>query len=109
MLTNLEGILSSVQSNELRAIRNIGTIHLAQEQYRLKYGKYAISLSELGPPITSVGPESADLIDRELVVGGKNGYRFTLSGGAGSGYEINAEPVTFGATGSRSFYSDQTL
>jgi type IV pilus assembly protein PilA len=40
--------------------------------------------------------------------GEKGGYKFTLTGNAG-GYVITAVPVTFGTSGSRTFYSDQTM
>ena len=87
-------------SQETAAIGAIRTIHTMQVQYFSQYGRYAASLKELGPP--------AGLADRELVSGTKAGYMFTMVGNA-SGYAIHAGPESFGKTGSRTFYSDQTM
>ena len=77
---------------EIAAIRTLRTIHTMQVQYFSQYGMYAASLTELG----------------ELASGTKDGYRFTMTGNA-SGYAIHAGPESFGKTGSRTFYSDQTM
>ena len=61
-------------------------------QYYSQYGRYAASLTELG----------------ELASGTKDGYRFTMTGNT-SGYAIHADPESYGKTGSRTFYSDQTM
>ena len=37
-------------AHEMAAIRQINTIHQAQAQYNSQFGKYAASLTELGPP-----------------------------------------------------------
>jgi hypothetical protein len=71
-----------------------------QAEYFSRYGEYAASLKELGPP--------GGLMDGELASGTKEGYRFTMIGNA-SGYAIHAGPESFGKTGSRTFYSDQTM
>ena len=54
------------------------------------------------------GPAAANLIDSTLSSGEKGGYKFTLSANSG-GYIINAAPVAFGVSGSRTFYSDQSM
>jgi type IV pilus assembly protein PilA len=97
------------QGFELGTIKSIQTIHQAEIQYRSQFDRYAKTLRELGPP-ASVGTNAsaADLIDRDLSRGEKGGYKFTLSGNA-SGYVITAVPVKFGSSGSRTFYSDQTM
>jgi hypothetical protein len=87
-------------SQEITAIRALRTIHTAQVQYFSQYGESAASLKELGPP--------AGLIDGELASGTKDGYRFTMTGNA-SGYAIHADPESHGKSGSRTFYSDQTM
>jgi hypothetical protein len=80
-----------------------------QVQYYSQYGKYATSLTELGPPASGAeGPAAANLIDSTLSSGEKGGYKFTLSANSG-GYIINAAPVAFGVSGSRTFYSDQSM
>jgi hypothetical protein len=77
---------------EIAAIRALRAIHTAQVQYYSQYSEYAASLKELG----------------ELASGTINGYRFVMTGNA-SGYVIHADPESFGKTGSRTFYSDQTM
>jgi type IV pilus assembly protein PilA len=94
---------------ETAAINAIKTIHSMEVQYQSQYGRYATSLAELGPPASGApGPTSADLIGRDLSEGEKQGYKFTLTGTNG-GYVINANPVTYGTSGSRTFFSDQTM
>jgi type IV pilus assembly protein PilA len=94
---------------ETAAIKAIQTIHQMEVQYQSQYGKYASSLTELGPPPSGAAtPAAADLIGNDLANGEKSGYKFTLTGNSG-GYVINANPVTYGSSGSRAFYSDQSM
>jgi prepilin-type N-terminal cleavage/methylation domain-containing protein len=98
-----------MNAKETAAITNITTIHKAQAQYSSQFGRYATSLAELGPPTSGQpGPEGADLIPKDLASGTKGGYNFVMEGTA-TGYKINANPVAYGNTGRRSFYSDQTM
>jgi type IV pilus assembly protein PilA len=98
-----------MHTQETAAIRQIGTIHTALTQYYSQFGKYATTLTELGPPASGQqGPSAADLIPEDLAKGKKTGYNFTLQGGP-QGYAISAVPEVFGNTGRRTFYSDQTL
>ncbi|MFB3827501.1 MAG: prepilin-type N-terminal cleavage/methylation domain-containing protein [Bryobacteraceae bacterium] len=96
-------------AQETAAIRTIQTIHTAQTQYFSQFGKFAVTLAELGPP-TSGQPNAAaaDLIPGDLALGEKSGYKFTLAA-APTGYTVSAVPSVYGSTGSRTFYSDQTL
>ena len=95
--------------NETAAIYAIRTLHSTQVQYFSQFGRYAVSLKELGPPAGGApGPEAAGLIDGELASGTKDGYRFALVGHA-AGYVIHADPQEYGKTGSQTFYSDQTM
>ena len=94
---------------ETAAIKAIQTIHTVQVQYQSQFGRFATSLTELGPPQSGQpGPAAADLIGNDLSGGVKQGYKFTLTAVPG-GYQINATPETYGSSGSRSFYSDQTM
>jgi type IV pilus assembly protein PilA len=94
---------------ETAAIKAIQTIHQMEVQYQSQYGKYAASLAELGPPASGAPtPAAADLIGRDLSEGLKQGYKFTLTGVPG-GYQVSAVPETYNSSGSRSFYSDQTM
>ena len=96
-------------AKETSALGAIRTIHTMQVQYYSQYGKYATALTELGPPASGAeGPAAAGLIDSTLASGEKGGYKFTLSANSG-GYIINAAPVAFGVSGSRTFYSDQSM
>jgi len=97
-------------SQEMAALQAIRTLHTAQTQYYSQYGKYATSLAELGPPASggAEGIAAAGLISEDIALGEKQGYKYTLSGVPG-GYVINAAPVAFGTSGSRTFYSDQAM
>lgn len=97
-----------VQAQEMAAVQRIRTIQVAQTQYFSQFGRFATRLEELGPPEGgAAGPAAADLIPGDLAKGIKTGYRFILAGGP-TGYAINANPVNFGATGRRTFFSDQS-
>jgi type IV pilus assembly protein PilA len=94
---------------ETAAIQQIKTIHTAEAQYFSQFGRYATKLEELGPPSGGQeGPAGAGLIPGDLAKGTKTGYQFTLQGNQ-AGYSINANPVSFGSTGRRTFFSDQTM
>jgi type IV pilus assembly protein PilA len=98
-----------MSSQETAALRAIRTLHTVQVQYYSQFGRYAASLTELGPPASGTpGPAGADLIDRDLASGTKDGYKFTLTATV-SGYLIHADPEEYGKSGSRAFYSDQTM
>ncbi len=96
-------------SQEMAAIQHIKTLHTAQAQYYSQFGRYATSLAELGPPASgNAGPSAADLIPGDLASGEKGGYKFNLQA-TPTGYAINAEPTQFNTSGSRTFFSDQSL
>ncbi len=99
-----------MQAQEMAAVRQIQTIHAAQSMYMSQFGKFAVNLQELGPPASGgqAGPSGADLIPGDLAQGEKTGYKYTLQA-TPNGYSINVNPLTFGTTGRRTFYSDQTL
>jgi type IV pilus assembly protein PilA len=96
-------------AQEMAAIRTITTIHTAETQYFSQFGKYAASLQELGPPSSGAANASAsDLIPGDLALGDKSGYKFTVTA-TPTGYTVQAVPTAFGTTGSRTFYSDQSM
>ena len=83
--------------------------HTAQAQYYSQFGKYATNLAELGPPAGGNATASAaDLISGDLASGEKSGYKYTLEISP-KGYNINGIPVTFNVTGSRTFYSNESM
>jgi type II secretory pathway pseudopilin PulG len=96
-------------SQEVAAMAAIKTLHTVQVQYYSQYGRYATTLAELGPPASgSASPAAADLISNDLASGSKQGYKFTMTGTPG-GYIINANPENFNSSGSRTFFSDQSM
>src|SRR5258708_7054442 len=96
-------------AHEMAAIRQITTIHQAETQYYSQFGKYASTLAELGPPATgTAGPANADLIPKVLADGKNSGYMFTVTASP-TGYSVAAIPESFGSSGRRTFFSDQTL
>jgi type IV pilus assembly protein PilA len=100
---------TKIFANEAAAIQAIRTVSTVQFQYSSQYGRFATSLTELGPPATgNASAASADLIHSDLASGEKEGYKFSLTGASGN-YQVLAVPVTFGTTGSHTFYSDQTM
>src|SRR6516162_4296558 len=67
-------------SQETAAIAAIRTLHTAQVEFYSEYGRYAASLTELGPPPSgAASPAAADLVGNDLAVGKKSGYEFTLT------------------------------
>jgi type IV pilus assembly protein PilA len=98
-----------MSAHETAAIQAIQTIHAVETQYYSQFGRYAVSLAELGPPAGgAAGPAAADLISKDLTEGKKSGYIFTVSA-TPTGYAISAVPEAFNSSGRRTFYSDQTL
>jgi type IV pilus assembly protein PilA len=96
-------------AHETAAVKAIQTIHTVQVQYNSQYGHFATSLTELGPPASGgANASAADLISNDLAQGEKSGYKFTMTGSP-AGYVVNAVPVAFGSSGSRTFYSDQSM
>jgi prepilin-type N-terminal cleavage/methylation domain-containing protein len=96
-------------AHEMAAIRMIDTIHQGETQYYSQFGRYAQNLAELGPPASGApGPAAADIIPKNLADGKASGYIFTVTA-TPSGYSVTAVPEAFGNSGSRTFFSDQTL
>jgi type IV pilus assembly protein PilA len=97
-----------MHAQEMAAIEQIKTIQAGEAMYYSEFGQFATKLEELGPPSGGqASPSAADLIPGDLSKGIKTGYQFILVGGP-NGYTVNANPVTFNSTGTRTFFSDQT-
>ena len=96
---------------ETAAVRSLGTIVEAQEQYRSKYRTYAEHLYELGPPRDggASSEEGAALIPRDLALGQRYGYNFEVHG-YGDSFTATADPVALGGEppAERHFFSDQS-
>jgi type IV pilus assembly protein PilA len=99
-----------MHTRETAALKAIQTISAMQTMYQSQFGRYAKSLQELGPPANGAasGPAAAGLIGNDLAGGENNGYKFKVAEKPG-GYTVSATPVTYGTSGTRSLYSDETM
>jgi len=98
-----------MNASEMAVIREMQTINTMQTQYMSQFGRFATTLTELGPPTSgAAGPQASDLIPSTLSGGDKDGYTFTLTG-TPSGYTLTAVPKVFNTSGRRTFYSDQNM
>jgi competence protein ComGC len=88
----------AASANEIGAVANMKSISTAEVSYNLDHGQFAPSLDEL----------RSFSLPADLVSGEKNGYRFKLKGSKSS-FSIEAAPTTFGSTGYRTFYTDETM
>ena len=82
-----------IYAQEQGAIKTIMTLNTAQAQYYAQHHSYAATIAELAPSLASSEAQ---------------GYKYAMTRTPG-GYAISATPSVFGSTGSRTFYSDQTL
>jgi prepilin-type N-terminal cleavage/methylation domain-containing protein len=118
---------SKMAANEASAVATLRTINTAEVVYSSTYsvpGVFAVSLNALGDGGTAAScspatlattpPTSANacLIDGALeiagVAPGKSGYLVSYANPVG-GYSVNNDPVSVGSTGTRQFYTDQSL
>lgn len=101
---------SRMNAQEMSAVAQLRTINQAEVQYQSQFGQFATSLSQLGPPSSAgaaEGPQAAGLIPPNLASGTASGYVFNVTQSP-SGYSVTAVPKTFGTTGRRTFFTDQT-
>jgi type IV pilus assembly protein PilA len=116
---------SRMAANEASAVGSLRTLNTAAVTYSTTYGNgFPPSLAAMGPPAgggNTATCDTADLVDSVLSSGSKSGYNFTYTGAnpvaaaapncANAGYNtytINADPITRGTTGQRSFFTDQS-
>ncbi len=94
---------------EAGAMRAISTIHVAQAQYQSQNGRFAATMTELGPPVSgSPGASSAKLIGSDVASGEKGGYKYNLVA-SDFGYSIHANLIAFNKTGDHTYFSDESL
>ena len=88
-------------ANEASAIHTLKTISSAEFAYQSSLAKFG-TLEELA---------ANGLIDKNLASGNKNGYRFevTLDSSNPEAFEVTGVPVTYGSSGTRSFYVDESF
>ncbi|MBM3793709.1 MAG: type II secretion system protein [Acidobacteria bacterium] len=102
----LTEILSGAKHSAV--LQHIRAIHMAQATYYSKFGRFAESLAQLGPPpaASERGPQAAGLLPPDLAAGERTGYRYALAP-SGEGHALTATPSP--ARGERSYYSDGTM
>jgi type IV pilus assembly protein PilA len=102
-----------ISANEASAISSIHAVNTGEITYSTIFPQvgYSATLAQLGPGGGCISPANACIIDGTLAGGIKSGYLFTYVQTAGGppapGYTLNADPLSRGITGQRSFYSDQ--
>ncbi|HEX4380850.1 MAG TPA: prepilin-type N-terminal cleavage/methylation domain-containing protein [Candidatus Acidoferrum sp.] len=93
-------------ANESSAVSSIHAVNTAEIAY--SSSNPGVGFSVL---LADLGPAGGSYIDSTLAGGTKAGYKFiyvqNTSATPSQGYTVNADPVTRGVTGQRSFYSDQ--
>ncbi len=114
---------SRIAANQASAVGSLRTYNTAEVTYASTYNTgYTSTLGYLGPPASGSMPTAtaSGLIDNVLSGGTttamgaiKSGYSFTYSPGpvvAGriDTYQIWADPITRGTTGTNSYYTDQS-
>jgi len=98
-LTFMFGKRTSPESYAISSVRNLVTSQITYSK-TFGAGTYADGLDLL---------YSSNLIDSVLGSGTKDGYIFTVSTDAGNdSFAIYATPITYGGTGTRSFFTDET-
>ena len=93
-------VQSKAVANEGAAISAVRSVVTAQVTYSAKggSGSFAADLTEL---------QAANLIDSVLGSGTLDAYSLSVSG-SGTGFTVNARPLVYGTSGTRSFYSDES-
>ena len=103
---------AKLAANEASAVGSLRTLNTACVAYGTKYQSFPPALSNLRPSATP-NANAGNLIDDTLAAGQNSGYRFTYQpgpsqGGAVQSYEMHADPLNPGVTGTRTFFSDQS-
>jgi prepilin-type N-terminal cleavage/methylation domain-containing protein len=99
-------IHARIAANESTAVSSIHAINTSEIAYSSAYPMvgYSATLADLGPAVSGY-------LDSVLAGGTKNGYAFAYvqdtSATPSVAYTVNADPVTRGTTGQRSFFSNQ--
>lgn len=115
---------SPLESNEAAALSTLRTINTAEVTFAATYDwGFTDGLNRLGEPRQGqASVENADLVDPVMAgraAGGsnlgfvQNGYRFIYTPGSAefgtiATYSVIARPLRYGATGRRSFYTDES-
>jgi len=87
-----------LQSNEASTIQNLRAITGAEGAYFAANGEYATAMTDL----TSSTPA---FLDHDFLLEPLSGYLFVF-GGDPLNYTLTADPISWGLTGNRGFYTD---
>lgn len=107
-------MIARMSANEASAVQSMRTIQSSETAYSTTYPSVGFSstLLNLGGASNSAcvaTPAQACLIDDILASGTKSGYIITWSGDGltpSVSYNLNADPVSRGSSGRRSFFSN---
>ncbi len=98
LFESTELVEADYESFAISAVQKIASSQIAYSP-GVRKGPYAVDLEAL---------ENAGLIDSVLGSGTKDGYAFSTSGDADT-FTVNARPLTYGSTGTRSFFADESV
>jgi type IV pilus assembly protein PilA len=107
---------SRMAANETSTVASLRTLNTAMVTYSSQCPTvgFPASLADLGPSAASGCTGGANIVDDIIGVANpvKSGYNFAYApipaGTVNGSYTLNADPLTRGVTGQRSFYTDQT-
>jgi type IV pilus assembly protein PilA len=107
-------LVARMSANESSAVQSLRTIQSAETAYATTYPDvgFSAALADLGGSGGSsctASSTQACLIDSILASGTKSGYIITWTGDGltpSTSYTINADPVSRGSSGRRSFYTN---
>ena len=105
---------SKMAANEASAVGSLRSINTAEVTYSSTYptqGFGTLAQLSYGGAGCKGTIANACLIDDTLAAGTKSGFTFAASNLTGtpvSTYSINADAITIGSSGNRSFFTDQT-
>jgi len=98
-----------MSAREMAALKAVKAIQTAEVMYLSRFNRYAVSLAELGPPQSGEANASAgDCIGADVSNGIKQGYKYIVTGRPG-GYTVEAVPENYGSSGSKTYYSDDSM
>ena len=96
---------AKMAANESAAVSSIHAINTAEIAY-----SSALPTVGFSALLADLGPAGGGYVDNQLASGTKSGYVYTYAPGGtvpNGTYTLNADPLTRGVTGQRSFFSNE--